>query len=127
MPTAIRTSKAPAAIGPYSQAVRVGDLLFTAGQIPLRPDGTLVSGDITAQTRQVMENLEAILNDAGTTFEHVVKTTCFLRDMDDFPAFNEEYGRSFGDSPPARSTVQVARLPKNVAVEIDLVASIPES
>ena len=126
MPTVIHTPEAPAAIGPYSQAVRVGDLLFTAGQIPLRPDGTLAGGDIQAQTRQVMENLKAILDSAGTSFEHVVKTTCFLRDMDDFPGFNEEYGRSFGDRPPARSTVQVARLPKNVAVEIDLVAYVPE-
>lgn len=127
MRTIIRTQEAPAAIGPYSQAVRVGDLLFTAGQIPLRPDGTLAEGDIRAQTRQVMANLKAILEDAGTAFEHVVKTTCFLRDMDDFPAFNEEYGRSFGDRPPARSTVQVARLPKNVAVEVDLIAFVPRT
>lgn len=125
MKTIVRTSAAPAALGPYSQAVRAGDMLYTAGQVPLRPDGTLVEGGIEAQTERVMENLKAILESAGATFDDVVKTTCFLADMADFPAFNEVYGRSFGSQPPARSTVEVARLPKDVAVEVEVVAYLP--
>ena len=122
MTTPIHTDLAPAAIGPYSQAVRVGDLVFTSGSIPLRPDGSMVDGDITRQTEQVMENLQALLAAAGTTLAHAVKCTCFLADMNDFAAMNEVYGRYLGEVPPARSTVQVARLPRDVRVEIECVA-----
>lgn len=121
----IHTDRAPAAIGPYSQAVRVGDLLFTSGSIPLRPDGTLVEGDIGTQTEQVMENLRQVLEAAGTSLAHVVKCTCFLADMNDFAAFNAVYARAFGDAKPARSTVEVARLPRDVAVEVECVAWVP--
>ncbi len=120
----VSTDKAPAAVGPYSQAVRVGDLLFTAGQIPLRPDGTLVDGDVRSQTRQVMENLSQVLQAGGSSLDRVVKCTCFLTDMDDFAAVNEVYGSYFGDEPPARSAVQVARLPKDVAIEIEAIAAL---
>jgi 2-iminobutanoate/2-iminopropanoate deaminase len=118
----VKTETAPAAVGPYSQAVRVGDLLFTAGQIPLRPDGTLVGGDVREQTRQVMENVKAVLEAGGSNLERVVKCTCFLADMNDFAAFNEVYGGYFGDEPPARSAVQVARLPKDVLIEVEAIA-----
>lgn len=120
----IRTDAAPAAVGPYSQAVRVGELLFTAGQIPLRLDGSLVEGDVAAQTRQVMENLRAVLEAGGSDLSRVVKCTCYLRDMNDFTAFNDAYGAFFGDAPPARSAFEVARLPKDVAVEVEAVALI---
>jgi len=120
----VSTDKAPAAVGPYSQAVRVGDLLFTAGQIPLRPDGTLVDGDVRSQTRQVMENLSQVLQAGGSSLDRVVKCTCFLTDMDDFAAVNEVYGSYFGDEPPARSAVQVARLPKDVGIEIEAIAAL---
>ncbi len=125
MRTIVSTDRAPAALGPYSQAVHVGNLLFTSGQVALTPDGAMVEGDVRAQTTQVMENLRAVLEAAGTGFEHVVKSTCFLRDMNDFTAFNEVYGRFFPGEPPARSTVQVARLPKDAAVEVELVALVP--
>lgn len=125
MRTIVSTDRAPAALGPYSQAVHVGNLLFTSGQVALTPDGAMVEGDVRAQTAQVMENLRAVLEAAGTGFEHVVKSTCFLRDMNDFTAFNEVYGRFFPGEPPARSTVQVARLPKDAAVEVELVALVP--
>ncbi|MEJ2290061.1 MAG: RidA family protein [Deinococcales bacterium] len=118
----VNTESAPAAVGPYSQAVRVGDLLFTAGQIPLRPDGTLVEGDVRVQARQVMENVKAVLEAGGSSLERVVKCTCFLADMNDFAAFNEVYGGYFGDEPPARSAVQVARLPKDVLIEVEAIA-----
>ena len=118
----ITTPDAPSAIGPYSQAIRSSGLLFTSGQIPLRPDGTLVTGDIRQQTRQVMENLKAVLEAGGSSLERVVKCTCFLADMNDFSAFNEVYGEFFGDEPPARSAVQVARLPRDVAIEVEAVA-----
>ncbi len=122
----IATESAPRAIGPYSQAVKSGNLVFTAGQIPLDPATMkLVEGDITAQTEQVMRNLAAVLDAAGSSFAHVVKTTCFLANLDDFPAFNEVYARSFGDAPPARSTVQVARLPAGALVEVECVALVP--
>jgi len=123
--TPVQTDHAPAAIGPYSQAVRVGDLLFTSGSIPLRPDGSLVDGDVRAQTEQVLQNLQALLAAAGTTLAHAVKCTCFLADMGDFAAMNEVYARYFGDAPPARSTVEVARLPRDVRIEIECVAWIP--
>ena len=124
--TAIATNDAPAAIGPYSQAVRVGDMLFTSGQIPIDPaTGKLVSGDIASQTTRVLENLKAVLAAAGIDMIHVVKTTVFLKDMKDFAAMNEVYAKYFapaGVVPPARSTVQVAALPKDALIEIECVA-----
>ncbi len=121
----IQTDRAPEAIGPYVQAVRMGDLVFTSGSIPLRPDGSLVEGDVRVQTEQVMANLAAVLEAAGTSLAHAVKTTCFLADMNDFAAFNEVYARWVGDAKPARSTVQVARLPKDARVEVECVAALP--
>lgn len=119
----VQTGQAPAAIGPYSQAIVANGFVFTAGQIPLDPATMqLVEGDVSAQTEQVMKNLAAILQEAGAGLSSVVKTTVFLRDMNDFAAMNEVYGRHFGDHAPARSTVQVARLPRDVAVEIEAVA-----
>lgn len=119
----IATSDAPGAIGPYSQGIRTGSLLFTAGQIPLDPaTGKLVEGDISAQSEQVMRNLAAILAAAGSSMSRVVKTTCFLADLDDFGKFNEVYGRHFGDNRPARSTVQVSRLPAGASVEVECIA-----
>jgi 2-iminobutanoate/2-iminopropanoate deaminase len=123
----VQTDRAPAAIGPYSQAVRIGDLVFTSGSIPLRPDGSMVEGAIELQTEQVMENLQAVLAAAGTTLAHAVKCTCFLADMNDFAAFNEVYSRYFGDDAPARSTVEVARLPRDVRVEVECVAWVPSA
>jgi 2-iminobutanoate/2-iminopropanoate deaminase len=120
----ISTRNAPAAIGPYSQAVLVGDLLFTSGQIPLRPDGTLVDGGIRVQTRQVLENLRAVLEAGGSSLSEVVKCTCFLADMNDFAVVNEVYGEFFSAEPPARSAVQVARLPRDVSIEIEAIARI---
>lgn len=121
----ISTPKAPAAIGPYSQAVRAGSLLFTSGQIPLTPEGELVRGDVRAQTRQVFANLRAILEAAGASFADVVKVTVYLADMNDFAAVNEVYEEIMGPHKPARSTVQVARLPRDAAVEIECVAVLP--
>jgi len=118
----ISTDKAPKAIGPYSQAVSVNGFVFCSGQIPLKPTGELESGDIKAQTTQVLENLKAVLEAAGTTLENVVKTTIFLADMNDFAAVNEVYGSYFVSNPPARATVQVSRLPKDVKVEIEATA-----
>lgn len=119
----ITTSDAPAAIGPYSQAIVAGDLVFTAGQIPLDPETMmLVEGGIAAQAERVMQNLDAVLQAAGTGFDRVVKTTCFLTDLGDFPAFNAVYGRYFPTDAPARSTVQVARLPLGSLVEVECVA-----
>jgi len=119
----ISTQNAPAAIGPYSQAIAVNGMLFASGQIPLDPKtGTLVDGGIEAQTERVMQNIQAVLEAAGTDFSHVVKTTCFLRDMNDFAAFNEVYGAYFTGK-PARSCVQ-AVLPKNAAVEVEVVAAL---
>ena len=123
----IGTEAAPAALGPYSQAVRVGDLLYTAGQVPLDPETMeLVPGGIEEQTHRVMRNLGAVLEAAGAGFGDVVKTMVFLQDMADFAAFNAVYGEYFeGHEPPARSTVQVAGLPLAARVEIELVARIP--
>lgn len=122
----ISTTDAPAAVGPYSQAVVTGGFLFTAGQIPLDPhSGIIVDGDVKAQTKRVMDNLAAVLKAAGCSFDDVIKTTCFLQDMNDFAAFNEVYASYFGSQPPARSTVQVARLPKDARVEVELVAKVP--
>ena len=122
MRSIVRTESAPAAVGPYSQGVRVGDLLFTSGQIPLLPDGTLLEGDVREQTRQVLRNLEAVLEAGGSGLDRVVKCTCFLADMNDFAAFNEVYGAYFGEERPARSAVEVARLPKDVLIEIEAIA-----
>ena len=122
-PEPVATDGAPQAIGPYSQAIKANGFVFTAGQVPLDPaTAKVVDGGIAEQTAQVMRNLAAILDAAGTGFDRVVKTTCFLADMNDFPAFNEVYARSFAATPPARSTVQVARLPLGVLVEVEAVA-----
>lgn len=119
----VATDKAPGAIGPYSQAVKLGTLVFTAGQIPLDPaTGKLVEGDIRAQTERVMLNLTAVLEAAGSSLSRVVKTTCFLANLDDFADFNEVYGRYFGDSRPARSTIQASRLPAGATVEVECIA-----
>lgn len=120
----VSTNDAPAAVGPYSQAVRSGDLLFTAGQVALRPDGSFVGGSVSEQTEQVMTNLAAVLRAAGAGFEHVVKSTCFLTDMGDFEEFNKVYGSYFTGEPPARSTIAVAALPKGARVEVELVARL---
>lgn len=121
----ITTEKAPAAIGPYSQAVKVGNLLFTSGQIPLDPaTGQVIPGDIQAQTRRVLDNLSAVLQAAGTSLDKVVKATVFIKNMDDFAAINSVYGEYFTANPPARSTVEVARLPKDVGVEIEVIALV---
>ena len=118
----ICTSNAPAPVGPYSQAVKAGDTLYCSGQIPLNPcTGTIPDG-IEAQTRQVLENLKAVLIAGGADFPNVVKTTVFLKDMNDFPAMNAIYAEAFTGAPPARSTVQVSRLPKDVLVEIEAIA-----
>jgi 2-iminobutanoate/2-iminopropanoate deaminase len=120
---AISTSQAPAAIGPYSQAIRSGNLIFLSGQIPVDPEtGHVVEGDAAVQTARVLRNLSVILDAAGSSLGQVVKATVYLRDMADFGKMNEVYARFFGDCPPARATVEVARLPRNVAVEIDLIA-----
>jgi len=128
---AISTTDAPAAIGPYTQAVRVGDMLFTSGQVALDPaTGALVEGGITEQTTRVVENLKAVLTAAGTGFAQVVKTTVFLKDMKDFAAMNAVYGQYFapeGAIAPARSTVQVAGLPKDALVEIECIATVSAS
>jgi len=121
----IATKQAPQAIGPYSQAVVAGGLLFSSGQIPLDPASMkVVEGDIRVQTEQVLQNIAAVLEEAGTSFRHVVKTTVFLASMDDFAGMNEVYATAFGDHRPARSTVAVKTLPKNVLVEIDVIAQL---
>lgn len=122
----IHTDKAPAAIGPYSQAVVANGFLFTAGQIALDPaTGQIVAGDVVAQTEQVFRNLSAVLDAAGASWGDVARSTVFLMDMADFPKVNEVYGRIMGDARPARSTVQVSGLPRGVMVEIDLVVALP--
>ena len=121
--TIIKPAKSPAAVGPYNHAVRVGDLLFCAGQIPLDPaSGNLVAGDITAQTDRVLQNVKAILDDQKLTFGNVVKTTVFLTNLADFAAMNDVYAKYFTSDCPARSTIQVAALPKGANVEIEVVA-----
>lgn len=121
----INTSKAPSAIGPYSQAIKVGQMLFTSGQIPIDPaTGELVNDDIKKATERVMENLKAILEEAGTSLNNVVKTVIFIKDMNNFAAINEVYGKYFTNNPPARSCVEVARLPKDVQIEIEAVALV---
>ncbi|HSQ29394.1 MAG TPA: RidA family protein [Gemmatimonadaceae bacterium] len=121
----VHTAKAPAAIGPYSQGVVANGFLFTAGQIAIDPaTGQIVAGDVAAQTERVMANLTAVLAEAGATWNNVVKTTVFLHDMGDFPVVNEVYGRALGQARPARSTVQVAALPRGVLVEIDAIVAL---
>lgn len=120
---ALSSTRAPKAIGPYSPAIRAGNLLFLSGQIPLDPEsGAIVGTDVTAQTEQVFRNIAALLHAAGTDFSHVARTTVFLSDLEDFGAMNAVYARHFGDTPPARSTVQVSRLPRDARVEIDVIA-----
>ena len=119
----ISAPDAPKAMGAYSPAIKAGNLLFVSGQIPIDPaSGALIDGDITAQTEQVMRNLGALLRAAGAGFEHVVRTTVFLANMDDFAAMNEVYSRHVAAPPPARATVQVARLPRDVKIEVDAIA-----
>jgi 2-iminobutanoate/2-iminopropanoate deaminase len=121
----VQTDNAPKAIGPYSQAIKSDQLVFTAGQIPLDPStGKLVEGDIRVQTKRVLDNLVAVLEAAGSSMTQVIKTTCFLSDMADFPAFNEVYAEYFSANKPARSTVQVAQLPLNARVEVECVAQL---
>ncbi|ACM05313.1 RidA family protein [Thermomicrobium roseum] len=121
----IRTDGAPQPIGPYVQAVRVGQFVFTAGQIPLDPaSGRMVEGGIEEQTERVLENLKAILEAAGSSLSRVVRTTCFLADLEDFAAFNRIYAKYFGENPPPRTTVQAARLPAGALVEIDCIAIV---
>jgi 2-iminobutanoate/2-iminopropanoate deaminase len=123
MKTAVATQKAPQAIGPYSQAVKAGGFLFTSGQIAIDPaTGNIIGGGVSEQTERVMENLNAILTEAGSSFDKVVRCTVFLKNMADFSGMNDVYGRYFPAPPPSRSTVEVARLPKDVLVEIDLIA-----
>lgn len=119
----ISTASAPVAIGPYSQAVQVGSLLYTSGQIPLDLQGNVVAGGIREQAHQVFRNLQAVLEAAGVSFQDVVKTTVFIKDMNQFSELNEIYAAYFGDHKPARSTVEIARLPKDVLVEIELIAA----
>jgi len=123
----IQTDKAAAAIGPYSQAVKVGDMIYTSGQIPMTADGVLVKGDIHDQTRQILNNLQAVLEAAGSSLSQIVKTTIYLTDMDDFIAVNTVYGEYFSGAYPARSTVAVKTLPKNVDIEIDAIAVAEQS
>ncbi len=119
----IATDKGPKAIGPYSQAIRANGFIFTAGQVAFDPaTGQIVEGDVAAQTVRVLENLKAIVEAAGSSLDHAVKATVYLKDMGDFAAMNEVYARYFAKNPPARSTVEAARLPRDVRVEIDLIA-----
>ena len=118
----VSTNSAPQAIGPYSQAIVVNDMVFTSGQIALKPDGTFLEGDVEAQATQVLENLKAVLKEAGSGLKKVVKTTIFLANMDDFAKVNEVYGAFFKEHKPARSTVGVKTLPKNALVEIEAIA-----
>ena len=121
----IATGDAPAAIGPYAQAVKAAGLVYTSGQIPLDPKSMeVVAGGITEQTERVMTSLSAVLSAAGSSMDRVIKTTCFVTDLGDFAAFNEVYGRHFGTHRPARSTVQVADLPRGVKLEVECIASI---
>ncbi len=122
MKQVISTKRAPEAIGPYSQAIRCGNLLFVSGQIPLDPEtGKIVDGAIEAQTEMVMKNLKAVIEAAGMTMKDVLKCACFLRNMEDFPKFNAVYGKFFEEAPPARETVEVSRLPRDVMVEVSAI------
>ena len=122
----IHTKEAPEAIGPYSQAIGAGGLLFVSGQIPLDPQtGKIIGGDIETQTERVLENLKAVVAAEGLTLDSIVKTTIYLSDMNNFSRFNAVYGQYFPESPPARATVEVARLPKDVLIEIEAIAILP--
>jgi 2-iminobutanoate/2-iminopropanoate deaminase len=123
MITAVSSSEAPKAVGPYSQAVRAGGLLFMAGQIPLDPNGNLVEGDVVVQARRVLENIGAILKAAQLTYGDVVRTTVFLSDLNDMAAMNQVYATYFAEPYPARATVQVARLPRDVRIEVEVIAA----
>lgn len=120
----VQTTEAPAAIGPYSQGIVVNNLFYSSGQIPLTAEGVLVEGDVKEQTHQVFKNLQAVLAEAGASFETVVKATVFIKNMDDFASVNEVYGEYFSNHKPARSCVEVSRLPKDVLVEIEVVALV---
>lgn len=121
----VSTENAPSAIGPYSQAIKTGNMVFVSGQIPIDPaTGEFVSNDVTEQTEQVLKNLSAVLEAAGSSLNNVVKTTVFLADMNDFAAMNEIYGRFFSENKPARATVQAARLPRDARVEIECIAIV---
>ncbi|HEY2711053.1 MAG TPA: RidA family protein [Chthoniobacterales bacterium] len=124
----VATRDAPSAIGPYSQAIRCGSMLFSAGQIPLDPNtGQMVTGDVSVQAKRVLENIAAILKAERLSFDHIVKTTVFLTDMNDFQTVNEIYATYFGENPPARSTVAVAGLPKGAKLEIEVIAMTSDS
>ncbi|MDQ0216200.1 2-iminobutanoate/2-iminopropanoate deaminase [Oikeobacillus pervagus] len=120
----ISTKEAPAAIGPYSQGIIVNNMFYSSGQIPLTKEGVMVEGDVSKQTHQVFHNLQAVLEEAGTSFENVIKTTVFLADMNDFSEVNEIYSGYFRDHKPARSCVEVAKLPKDAKVEIEVIALV---
>ena len=120
----VQTPKAPSAIGPYSQAVVVNGMVYTSGQIALTPDGVMLEDDVVVQTKQVLKNLEAVLKEAGSSLQNVIKTTIFIADMDDFVTINEIYAEAFGSHKPVRSTVAVKTLPKNALVEIDAIALV---
>ncbi|KPL58076.1 RidA family protein [Rossellomorea vietnamensis] len=120
----VSTKEAPAAIGPYSQGIVVNNLFYSSGQIPLTPEGSMIEGDVVEQTHQVFRNLQAVLTEAGATFETVIKATVFIKDMNDFGAINEVYGEYFSNHKPARSCVEVARLPKDAQVEIEVIALV---
>ncbi|XJZ27373.1 RidA family protein [Bacillota bacterium Lsc_1132] len=122
----VQTNLAPAAIGPYSQGIIVNNLFYSSGQIPLRADGTMVSGDIKQQTKQVFQNLQAVLEAAGASLDTVVKATVFVKNIDDFAAVNEVYGEYFSNHKPARSLVEVSRLPKDALIEIEVIARVKE-
>ncbi|WP_192943084.1 RidA family protein [Staphylococcus cohnii] len=120
----VNTSKAPEALGPYSHATVINGLVFTSGQIPLNLDGEIVSDDVKAQTKQVLENVKVVLNEAGSNIDSVIKATIFIADMNEFQNINEVYGEYFAELQPARSCVEVARLPKDVKVEIEVIAEV---
>ncbi|MEL3973750.1 RidA family protein [Rossellomorea oryzaecorticis] len=120
----VSTNQAPAAIGPYSQGIIVNNVFYSSGQIPLTAEGTMIEGDVAAQTHQVFQNLQAVLEEAGASLETVVKATVFIKDMNDFGAINEVYGEYFHAHKPARSCVEVARLPKDAEVEIEVIALV---
>ncbi|GGF89660.1 MULTISPECIES: RidA family protein [Cysteiniphilum] len=125
MKEVVQTNNAPQAIGPYVQAVKINGMLYTSGQIALNSNGELVQGDIKVQAKQVMQNLKAVVEAAGSSMDTLIKTTCFIKNMDDFVAFNEVYASFFqGITPPARSCVEVARLPKDVLIEVEAIAEI---
>jgi 2-iminobutanoate/2-iminopropanoate deaminase len=125
MKKAFMTDKAPKPVGPYSQVVQAGQFLFLAGQIPLTPDGKLADGDVSAQAHQVLNNLKAVLENVGLGMNHIVKTTIFLKDLSDFDAVNKVYAQYFNEPYPARSTVEVCKLPKGAMMEIDAIAVVP--